>query len=67
VPIGDTASQDAAGATSAEPAFTVAAGGAFDFALLLDPLAIPDLQMLVKANAQGGNGDTVAVYMTAPV
>jgi hypothetical protein len=61
----DTATPDAAGATAVEHAFRVAAGGAFDFALALDPLAIPDLQVLVKANAQGGVGDVALVFVAA--
>jgi hypothetical protein len=40
----------------------VSAGGAFDFALLLDPLGIPDMQVLVKANAQGVAADMVTIY-----
>jgi hypothetical protein len=63
----DTTSQDAAGASGVEHAFTVSAAGAFDFALVLDPLAIPDLQLLVKANAPGVAGDLVTVYMAAPL
>jgi hypothetical protein len=63
----DTASQDAAGASSVEHPFAVAAGGAFDFALVLDPLGIPDLQVLAKANAEGGSGDSVAFYAAAPL
>jgi hypothetical protein len=61
----DTATEDAAGASAVEHSFTVSAAGAFDFALVLDPLAIPDLQVLVKANAAGQAGEVVAVYMTA--
>jgi hypothetical protein len=63
----DTASQDAAGASSVEHAFAVTAGGTFDFALVLDPLAIPDLLVLAKANAQGVVGDTVALYIAQPL
>jgi hypothetical protein len=58
----DTASQNAAGVSSVEHAFTVATGGTFDFALALDPVGIPDVQLLVKANAQGGPSDTPAVF-----
>jgi hypothetical protein len=58
----DTVSEDAAGTSSVEHAFTVAAGGTFDFALVLDPLGIPDLQVLVKANAHGVVGDSVTVF-----
>jgi hypothetical protein len=63
----DTASQDAAGASSVEHALPVTAGAAFDFALVLDPLGVPDLQMLVKANAPGGAGDVIAVHMASPL
>jgi hypothetical protein len=63
----DTASQDAAGTSSVEHAFTVSAAGAFDFAVVLDPLAIPDLQVLEKGNAVGQAGDGVAVYVAAPL
>jgi hypothetical protein len=49
----DTSSEGAAGVRAVEHAFAVATGGAFDFALALDPLAIPDLKVLVKANAAG--------------
>jgi hypothetical protein len=34
---------------------------------VLDPLAIPDRQVLVKANAQGVAGDSVAVYVATPL
>jgi hypothetical protein len=49
----DTASQDAAGVSSVEHAFTVAAGESLDFALVLDPLGIPDLQVLVEGEYAG--------------
>jgi hypothetical protein len=63
----DTASDDAAGTRAVEHAFTVSAAGEFDFALVLDPLTIPDLQVLVKANAQGGAGDSVSVFIAQAV
>ena len=62
----DTARQDATGVSSAEHAFMVAAGGGFDFTVVLDPLGIPDLQVLAKANAQGSNGDSLTMYLAGP-
>jgi hypothetical protein len=35
--------------------------------LVLDPLGIPDVQVMVKANAPDMSGDTLAVNMTAPL
>jgi hypothetical protein len=63
----DTATQDAAGVSSVEHAFTVAAGGTFDFALVLDPLGIPDVLVAVRGNAQGGPGDSVTLYWALPL
>jgi hypothetical protein len=63
----DTVSPDAAGTWTVEHAFSLTAGGPSDFVLVLDPPAIPDLRVLVKANAKGGSGDSIAVYMSVPL